>query len=47
MNKTFITWNDHEPINEGATFTSDAENILAKDIAFMVRKYYYILYIRF
>lgn len=41
MNKTYITWNDHEPINEGATFTSEAANILAKDITFIVREYYH------
>ena len=35
---TIIRWNDHSEAHESATFTSLADNFVAKDISFEVKK---------
>ena len=35
---TIIKWSDHDEIDQSATFVSSADNFVAKDISFQVKK---------
>ena len=42
---TIIKWGDHSETNQSATFTSSADNFVAKDISFQVKKLSGVIFI--